>query len=85
MARSSPGCIAIAAPCNGLRSVGSHRKRYSAGDIMCKFHRADELTGAAKTGEEIGAELEVSPATLYNCRRIYGGMRRSQGTKEPRE
>jgi putative transposase len=26
------------------------------------------------TGEEIAAELEVSPATLYNWRRTYGGM-----------
>jgi transposase-like protein len=35
---------------------------------------ADELTAAGKTGEEIAAELGVSPATLYNWRRGYGGM-----------
>ena len=35
---------------------------------------ADELTAAGKTGEEIAAELGVSPATLYNWRRTYGGM-----------
>jgi putative transposase len=39
-----------------------------------KLRRADELTAAGKTGEEIAAELGVSPATLYNWRRTYGGM-----------
>jgi putative transposase len=34
-----------------------------------KLRRADELTAAGKTGEEIAAELGVSPATLYNWRR----------------
>lgn len=41
---------------------------------MRKLRRADELTAEGKTGEEIAAELEVSPATLYNWRRSYGGM-----------
>jgi putative transposase len=50
------------------------RKRHSAEDIVRKLRRADELAAAGKTGEEIVAELEVSPATLYNWRRIYGGM-----------
>jgi len=39
-----------------------------------KLRRADELTEAGKTGEEIAAELGVSPATLYNWRRAYAGM-----------
>ena len=50
------------------------RKRHSAEDIVRKLRRADELAAAGKTGEEIAAELEVSPATLYNWRRSYGGM-----------
>lgn len=50
------------------------RKRHSAEDIVRKLRRADELTAEGKTGEEIAAELEVSPATLYNWRRSYGGM-----------
>ena len=50
------------------------RKRHSAEDIVRKLRRADELTAEGKTGEEIAAELEVSPATLYNWRRQYGGM-----------
>jgi putative transposase len=50
------------------------RKRHSAEDIVRKLRRADELTAAGKTGEEIAAELGVSPATLYNWRRTYGGM-----------
>ncbi|TGD83802.1 hypothetical protein BayCH28_28435 [Mycolicibacterium sp. CH28] len=50
------------------------RKRHSAEDIVRKLRRADELTAEGKTGEEIAAELEVSPATLYNWRRAYGGM-----------
>jgi transposase-like protein len=50
------------------------RKRHSAQDIVRKLRRADELSAAGKTGEEIAAELGVSPATLYNWRRTYGGM-----------
>ena len=50
------------------------RKRHSAEDIVRKLRRADELAAAGKTGEEIAAELEVSPATLYNWRRSYGGV-----------
>lgn len=50
------------------------RKRHSAEDIVRKLRRADELAAEGKTGEEIAAELEVSPATLYNWRRTYGGM-----------
>ena len=50
------------------------RKRNSAEDIVRKLRRADELSAAGKTGEEIAAELNVSAATLYNWRRTYGGM-----------
>ena len=50
------------------------RKRHSAEDIVRKLRRADELTAEGKTGEEVAAELGVSPATLYNWRRAYGGM-----------
>ncbi|ULN49114.1 transposase [Mycolicibacterium goodii] len=50
------------------------RKRHFAEDIVRKLRRADELAAEGKTGEEIAAELEVSPATLYNWRRSYGGM-----------
>ena len=50
------------------------RKRHSAEDIVRKLRRADELAAEGRTGEEIAAELEVSPATLYNWRRGYGGM-----------
>ena len=50
------------------------RKKHSAEDIVRKLRRADELAAAGKTNEEIAAELEVSPATLYNWRRSYGGM-----------
>lgn len=50
------------------------RKRHSAEDIVRKLRRADELTAAGRTGEEVAAELGVSAATLYNWRRRYGGM-----------
>ncbi|WP_372584727.1 IS3 family transposase [Mycobacteroides abscessus] len=50
------------------------RKRNSAEDIVRKLRRADELAAEGKNGEEIAAELGVSPATLYNWRRTYGGM-----------
>ncbi|KAA8963990.1 IS3 family transposase [Mycobacterium sp.] len=50
------------------------RKRHSAEDIVRKLRRADELAVAGMTNEEIAADLEVSPATLYNWRRTYGGM-----------
>src|ERR1700752_2012797 len=50
------------------------RKRHSAEDIVRTLRRADELAAEGKTGEEIAAELGVSPATLYNWRRAYGGV-----------
>ncbi len=60
------------------------RKRNSAEDIVRKLRRADELTAAGKTGEEIAGELGVSPATLYNWHRAYGGMD-ADAAKELRE
>lgn len=60
------------------------RKRNSAEDIVRKLRRADELTAAGKTQEEIAADLEVSAATLYNWRRQYGGMD-TDAAKELRE
>jgi putative transposase len=50
------------------------RKRNFAEEIVRKLRRADELAAEGKTGEEIAAELQVSPATLYNWRRTYGGL-----------
>ena len=50
------------------------RKRHSAGDIVRKLRRADELAAEGKTGEEVAAELGVAAAALYNWRRAYGGM-----------
>lgn len=41
---------------------------------MRKLRRADDLAAEGKRGEEIAADLGVSPATLYNWRRTYGGM-----------
>ena len=41
---------------------------------MRKLRRSDELAAQGMTGEQIAAELSVSPATLYNWRRAYGGM-----------
>ena len=41
---------------------------------MRKLRRADELAAEGRTGEQIAAELQISPATLYNWRRTYGGM-----------
>ena len=35
------------------------RKRHSAEDIVRKLRRADELSAAGKTGEEIAAELGI--------------------------
>ena len=40
------------------------RKRNSAEDIVRKLRRADVLAAEGKTGEEMAAELQVSPATL---------------------
>ncbi|WP_454561878.1 transposase [Mycobacterium haemophilum] len=50
------------------------RKKHSAEDVVRKLQRADEPAAAGKTNEEITAELGVSAATLYNWRRVYGGM-----------
>jgi putative transposase len=60
------------------------RKRHSAEDIVRKPRRADELAAAGKAGEQIAAALGVSPATLYNWRRTYGGMD-TDAAKELRE
>ena len=49
------------------------RKRHSAEDIVHKLRRADELAGQGMNDEQVAAELGVSPATLYNWRRAYGG------------
>lgn len=48
---------------------------------MRKLRRADDLAAEGKRGEEIAADLGVSPATLYNWRRTYrrDGHRRRQG------
>lgn len=60
------------------------RKRHSAEDIVRKLRRADELAAAGSSGEEIAAELGISPATLYNWRRQYGGVD-TDAAKELRE
>src|SRR5258707_15832914 len=73
----SPADFRVLWPMEGLEGTMKHmagRKRHSAEDIVRKLRRADELTAAGKTGEEIAAELGVSSATLYNSRRTYGGM-----------
>jgi putative transposase len=43
----------------------------SARAVIAQMYR---VLGGQPPGEEIAAELEVSPATLYNWRRTYGGM-----------
>jgi putative transposase len=71
-------------PVEGLEGTMKHmagRKRHSAEDIVRKLRGADELAAAGKTGEEIAAELQVSPATLYNWRRAYGGMDTDAGAQ----
>jgi putative transposase len=60
------------------------RKKHSAEEIVRKLRRGNELAAEGKSGEEIAAALEVSPATMYNWRRQYGGMdtaaaKRTQG------
>ncbi|WP_235434968.1 transposase [Mycobacterium heckeshornense] len=60
------------------------RKRHSTADIVRKLRRADALGAAGKTGEEITGELKVSPPTLYNWRRTYGGMD-TDATRELKE
>ncbi|MFC3965792.1 transposase [Nocardia jiangsuensis] len=60
------------------------RKRHSAEDIVRKLRRADELTAAGRTGEEVAAEIGISAATLYNWRRQYGGVD-ADAAKELRE
>jgi|SRR6476661_6061548 transposase-like protein len=73
----SPAGFRVLWPEKGLEGTMKHmagRKRHSAEDIVRNLRRADELAVEGKTGEEIAAELQVSPATLYNWRRAYGGM-----------
>ena len=56
-----------------LKNV-ARRKRNSAEEIVRKVRRADELTAAGKTQDEVAAERGVLSATLYNWRRQYSGM-----------
>lgn len=49
------------------------RKRHSAEDIVRKLRRSDELAAAGKTGEEIAAELEVSPFGRHGGEQVLGG------------
>ena len=66
--------------------MGGPKRNFAEG-IVRKLRRADELTAAGKSPEEIAAELELSPATLYQLapRVQPDGHRRSEGTKELRE
>jgi putative transposase len=57
-----------------VSSTPARRSAVGAEDIVRKLRRADELSAAGNSGEEIAAELEVSTATLCNWRRTYGGM-----------
>src|ERR1700740_2057422 len=73
----SPPCFRVLWPRAGPEGTINHmagRKKHSAEDVVRKLRRADELAAVGKTNEEIAADLEVSPATLYNWRRTYGGM-----------
>lgn len=74
---TGPLCFRVLLPVNWADRTMKNmagRKRNSAEAIVRKLRRADELTAAGKTQEQIAAELEVSAATLYNWRRQYGGM-----------
>jgi putative transposase len=55
-----------------MKHHGSSEAAFRGGH-RAQVRRADELAAQGKTGE-IAGELEVSPATLYNWRRSYGGM-----------
>src|SRR6478609_3411387 len=88
----SPSSFRVLWPDVGLEGTMKHmagRERHSAEDIVRKLRRADELAAEGKVGEEIAiaAEVRVSPATLYNWRRAYGGMDTdaAKGLKELRE
>ena len=68
----SPAGFRVLWPKDGLEGTMKHmagRRPHSAEGIVRKLRRADELAAAGRTGEEIAAELEVSPPTLYNSRR----------------
>lgn len=52
------------------------RKRHSAEEIVRKLRRADELTAAGASGEEVAADLGISAATLYNWRADRNRQRR---------
>jgi putative transposase len=73
----SPAGFRVLWPDDGLEGTMKNmagRKRHSAEDIVRKLRRADELAAQAMNGEQVAAERGVSPATLYNWRRAYGGM-----------
>ena len=73
----SPGGFRVLLPPDrGWKDDETHgwTEKHSAEEIVRKLRRGDELAAEGKSGEEIAAALEVSPATLYNWRRQYGGM-----------
>lgn len=59
------------------------RKRNSAKEIVRKLRSADELAAEGKTARR-SPQLQVSPATLSNWRRSYGGMD-TEAAKERKE
>ena len=57
------------------------RKRYSAEEIINKFHEAEVLQSKGETIAEVVRQLGVSEMTYYKWRKEYGGLRVDQAKR----
>lgn len=69
--RKSPTSFRVLRP-----DVGSERtmNTWLVGSEIPRRTSCANYARQMKTGEEIAAELQISPATLYNWWRLHGGM-----------
>lgn len=61
------------------------RKRQSAEDIVGNCAGPMDWIAQGRTGEQMTAEVGVSLAPLYNCRRRYGDMETDEADRCPHE
>ena len=57
-----------------ITHIMGKRKKHTAEQIVRKLREADRLAEAGNSVEEIGRQIGVSGATIYNWRKRYGSM-----------
>ena len=57
-----------------ITHIMGKRKKHTPEQIVRKLREADRLAEAGNSVEEIGRQIGVSGATIYNWRKRYGSM-----------